>query len=66
MRDENTYKQKLSLEINFRDKWHNIWCMIVVKKELKDTNIYIYKDNKSYIETDDGLFVSVSVKKKSI
>lgn len=40
--------------------------MMVVKQELKDTNIYIYKDNKSYIETDDGLFVSVSVKKKSI
>lgn len=37
--------------------------MMVVKQELKDTNIYIYKDNKSYIETDDGLFVSVSVKK---
>lgn len=63
MRDENTYtnKQTLKLEINFRDTWHNIWCMIVVKQELKDTNIYIYKDNKSYIETDDGLFVLVSV-----
>lgn len=58
-RRTHIYKQTLKLEINFRDTWHNIWCMIVVKQELKDTNIYT--DNKSYIETDDGLFVLVNV-----
>ncbi len=41
MRDENIYKQTLKLEMNFRDTWHNIWCMIVIKQEFKDTNIYI-------------------------
>ncbi len=63
MRDENIYKQTLKQEMNFRDTWHNIWCMIVVKQEFKDTNIYILKDNNNYTETDSWLNVQKLIQK---